>query len=1282
MSPANRDVALGARKVRTEHNCPRGLFIVDLQNPYDPPRFLPHHSAWEVADVQWNPFPQRSEWVVSTSNQKAVVYNLALSPSLSVSPIEHTLHAHTRAVTDINWSPQAPEILATCGLDGWVWSWDLRTGYGSRSGAGGGRKPVWGVSSWGSGATQVKWNRREPHIIASAHDNRVLIWDDRMGATPVTSIAGHSAKIYGIDWSRQQSDKIVTCSLDKSFKSWSIKDTSSPDLTVLTSSPVWRARYTPFGVGVLTLPQRSDHALSIWGREKVMQSETAQPVARFQAASGGGVREFVWRTRGGQDMDDDDRQFQLVTWANDRRLRLWPISDEILAGVGHVKGGPITIPVTRRFAPDISWRTFAETPAPPPAPLAFPITPLPLLPRHLAGTTTSLLTASLPPSSQASPSKPSLLTSSLLSAGFTAAPLQAAPVVTPVPRELRRGAAMMTTASVRNRRQRAHDRLAWMEGVKVEKPTSDLEQGYTRGKSVTGGVESRAGGETQTRSSSLQRGTDSGTGGGTAREGGGTERAESVLSPGSKTTGTAVGKETVHVNLGEEITSVVRRFPRVNFEKVHIAGRSCTVSLYSPMFIRATFTFPKNYPHSSAPAIEIERNADIPLKSRAFLLQSIRKLMSHRSQRGIPSFEQALRFLLGDRSDLETKPRAMDEDDEDDDDDDDAEETLEGITMGGGGSGGNILRNNLNVPLPRRGGATFGPSGQLIVFFPTNVFATPSTDRALTPQTDTVMSPRRLPPRLSEAFGNLLGQEQDGNDDEDYQETDEALQMSTGVSYQASAVHKPIPLTTSELHAPSFSTIVHIKDVSHLTMLKPSRTPCSLAGPPLAVAREALASATAAKDVLLVSIWTTLVCFFDHGGPASAERPIEKGLAEKLLPELMNYLEHLRDTQTLGIIACLLESYRRIISEDTSRFPSAPISPVIDYFSHRSSTSDSISPYNARTPLASSGYRTSTYSPKASWTNLAGLFNSSVLSLRSQTNSHAGSPESGENTPAIVLSPGAPTPSSASSRGPHDTSPEARKVVNIRPSLSRAHSKLRERVPSIVTFGGTSVSVINGSKGSSTGPTPPRSTTHHGMKRVIITQTVMPAVPASLTFWWASAGAQVELEILRLAYAELLARWQLDHIRLDVLKLCRSSTPTSNLGSFGKATVRAGNGFDPRAEIEITRSCIFCGFGLKAPFTSCATCSRRQRPQVACTMCHLPVKNLSQSCSTCLHVGHLDCLSRWYATNDSCPTGCGCECVTSGGTSGVFVAAPPPPPAPEKWAKISRAGSMMFPFFT
>ena len=146
-----------------------------------------------------------------------------------------------------------------------------------------------------------------------------------------------------------------------------------------------------------------------------------------------------------------------------------------------------------------------------------------------------------------------------------------------------------------------------------------------------------------------------------------------------------------------------------------------------------------------------------------------------------------------------------------------------------------------------------------------------------------------------------------------------------------------------------------------------------------------------------------------------------------------------------------------VISQDASLPPSPPKSPVVDYFSHHSpGDSDSSSPYNARTPLAS-GYRTardSTYSPKTSWTNLAGLFNSSVLSLRSQGTSHAGSPESGENSPAAMRSPAAR----------EGSSPEVRRVPSsIRPSLAREHSKLREGIVPIVKFGSTT-SVSAGSE--------------------------------------------------------------------------------------------------------------------------------------------------------------------------------------------------------------------------
>lgn len=81
--------------------------------------------------------------------------------------------------------------------------------------------------------------------------------------------------------------------------------------------------------------------------------------------------------------------------------------------------------------------------------------------------------------------------------------------------------------------------------------------------------------------------------------------------------------------------------------------------------------------------------------------------MALRAERGSPSFEQALRFLSGDRS-----VEHIEEEEEDDD----AEDGLQGL--GPMSLGADILRNNINVPPPRRGGACFGPSGMS----PTPVF--------------------------------------------------------------------------------------------------------------------------------------------------------------------------------------------------------------------------------------------------------------------------------------------------------------------------------------------------------------------------------------------------------------------------------------------------------------------------------------------------------------------------------------------------------------------------------
>ncbi|KAL8750567.1 MAG: hypothetical protein Q9184_006383 [Pyrenodesmia sp. 2 TL-2023] len=327
----------------------QGLHIIDLDSPWSPPRHLAHHTPWEVADVQWSPFAARDYWVVSTSNQKALVWNLAMvNPKAS---IEHYLHGHSRAITDINFSAHHPDILATCAVDSYVHCWDLR--HPSRA--------AMTFCDWFAGATQVKWNRQDSHILASSHDKFLRIWDDRKGAYPLRSIEAHATKIYGVDWNRIEPNEVATCSLDKTIKFWDYSsDSDKPAKTIQAPFPVWRARHTPFGSGLLAMPQRGDYDLHLYDcREQTgsQQDHTMPMVHRFDGHEGE-VKEFLWRSRGGVQDSRDSRDFQLVSWGTDRVLRLHRLDEEILAKVGYVRGEEVkrTIPFTRKNAVYRSYR--------------------------------------------------------------------------------------------------------------------------------------------------------------------------------------------------------------------------------------------------------------------------------------------------------------------------------------------------------------------------------------------------------------------------------------------------------------------------------------------------------------------------------------------------------------------------------------------------------------------------------------------------------------------------------------------------------------------------------------------------------------------------------------------------------------------------------------------------------------------------------------------------------------------------------------------------------------
>ena len=326
------------------------MHIIDLDSPYSPPRHLPHRTPCEVADVQWSPFPSRDSWVVSTSNQKALLWNLEMKDARS--SIEHVLHAHTRAITDINFSAHHPDVLATCAVDSFVHCWDIRHP----------ARPAITFCDWFAGATQVKWNRQESHIIASSHDKMLRIWDDRKGAYPLRSIEAHATKIYGVDWNRAESRSLVTCSLDKTIKFWDIDSaTDKPQKVIDTPFPVWRARHTPFGYGLLAMPQRGDFDLHMYDRRPLgdgQEADATMPVCSFEGHDDR-VKEFLWRPRGATADGFDSREFQLVSWGSDKMLRLHQVNDAILATVGYQRGRKVksNISVTRK---NPTYKTFRE----------------------------------------------------------------------------------------------------------------------------------------------------------------------------------------------------------------------------------------------------------------------------------------------------------------------------------------------------------------------------------------------------------------------------------------------------------------------------------------------------------------------------------------------------------------------------------------------------------------------------------------------------------------------------------------------------------------------------------------------------------------------------------------------------------------------------------------------------------------------------------------------------------------------------------------------------------
>ncbi|XP_024900377.1 GATOR complex protein WDR59 isoform X5 [Pteropus alecto] len=173
-----------------------------------------------------------------------------------------------------------------------------------------GHRKISRQSKWDIGA--VQWN---------PHDSFAHYFAASKPSIAVEYLAAHLSKIHGLDWHPESEHILATSSQDNSVKFWDYRQPRKYLNILPCQVPVWKARYTPFSNGLVTVmvPQlRRENSLLLWN---VFDLNT--PVHTF-VGHDDVVLEFQWRKQ-----KEGSKDYQLVTWSRDQTLRMWRVDSQM-----------------------------------------------------------------------------------------------------------------------------------------------------------------------------------------------------------------------------------------------------------------------------------------------------------------------------------------------------------------------------------------------------------------------------------------------------------------------------------------------------------------------------------------------------------------------------------------------------------------------------------------------------------------------------------------------------------------------------------------------------------------------------------------------------------------------------------------------------------------------------------------------------------------------------------------------------------------------------------------
>lgn len=728
-------------------------------------------------------------------------------------------------------------------------------------------------------------------------------------------------------------------------------------------------------------------------------------------------------------------------------------------------------------------------------------------------------------------------------------------------------------------------------------------------------------------------------------------------------------------NLKDEVVAVSRIYPRpkINFEKIDLAHRKLTISMQGPWangdrqaFMRIHWSFPPNYPYGpEIPTFELERNPTVSPITRQTIVMNIKEMRAHNKQCLI----ETTGYLLG-LHERQGRRRGMDEES-------DSESSVKGEEK----------RREDVVPelmLRKTCGATFGPNGQLVCFFPKQVTLPRTRNFSRSPSVT-----RENPSPMLKAIS--------------------ALTRLQNPHQRAVLRYKPrtrrLDPISSPLPPPAGSTMT-IHDVSYLG--QPNIHLAKMYG----MSVEAnMSYALEAKRLDHADVWATVRGILADPPPPYTQLPQldekqdrvrrerliwEKGMErkKKVVDRLFTNLMAQRDVQMLALLSCILLEYTRSMYIPPVAESVTSHSPMQDYFNLRfvpPRPTLNISPVRRRTgssvipvsPTNSSSFRTSGWSqilnpsgislrgaltPKEhtsfsdipfSRTALSTSYeeqsspNGLAVAIPTSKRSDSPKPIQGDKSKVFPTSSMSPPPIVTPLRS---SGPEKSLYSGGEP---RSH-KVSFGSASPITRGGRSQSSIGyvgaGGLGSAvtTGPNTPdgerKAAVRDGGVKLDFpkdessTPSLLPQDMLPLCEAW------------KLSYADFLLRHHLLGVRMTLLsyRFITSSTSTAVDAASGKSSgiVRAGVGETEKMDEgqSVIRVCVPCS---GTPSGTCPSCNKQPQKAV-CSYCRVPIKGISMGCTICAHKFHAKCFQRYFlspvTTPMTCPA-CSCSCLAHRGIS-------------------------------